>query len=45
MVLDKEQLDALKKMEDFAENSNPIYGASDTVQPPAFVVNIWRRVA
>lgn len=28
-----------------AENSNPIYGASDTVQPPAFVVNIWRRVA
>ena len=24
MVLDKEQLDALKKMEDFAENSNPI---------------------
>ena len=25
-------------------NSNSIYGNSDTVQPPAFVVNIWKRV-
>ncbi len=24
---------------------NPIYGASDRVQPPAYVVNIWRRTA
>lgn len=28
-----------------AENSNPIYGNSETVQPPAFVVYMWRRVA
>lgn len=28
-----------------AENSNPIYGASDTVQPPAYLVNIWKRTA
>jgi hypothetical protein len=28
-----------------ASKSNPIYGASTTVQPPAFVVNIWRRTA
>ena len=25
--------------------SNPIYGNSDTVQPPAYVVNVWRRIA
>lgn len=24
---------------------NPIYGASDTVQPPAYCMYIWRRVA
>ena len=24
---------------------NPIYGNSNTVQPPAFVVNIWKRTA
>lgn len=24
---------------------NPVYGRSDTVQPPAFVVNIWVRTA
>ena len=24
--------------------SNPIYGNSTTVQPPAYVVNIWRRI-
>ena len=28
-----------------ASSSNPIYGASDTVQPPAYCVYIWRRVA
>ena len=25
--------------------SNPIYGNSTTVQPPAFVVNFWKRTA
>ncbi|MBQ8981629.1 MAG: hypothetical protein IJ077_08485 [Eubacterium sp.] len=28
-----------------ASGSNSIYGNSDTVQPPAYVVNIWRRTA
>lgn len=28
-----------------ASHSNPIYGASDTVQPPALCVNIWQRIA
>lgn len=28
-----------------ASRSNPIYGNSDTVQPPAFVVYMWRRTA
>ena len=28
-----------------ASLSNPIYGASDTVQPPAYYINIWERVA
>ena len=28
-----------------ASRSNSIYGNSNTVQPPAFLVNIWRRVA
>ena len=28
-----------------ASASNPIYGASDTVQPPAYCTYIWRRVA
>ena len=28
-----------------ASGSNPIYGASDTVQPPAYCMYIWRRVA
>lgn len=28
-----------------ASLSNPIYGNSDTVQPPAYVVNVWRRTA
>lgn len=25
--------------------TDPIYGKSDTVQPPAYVVNVWRRTA
>ena len=28
-----------------ASRSNPIYGASNTVQPPALYINIWERVA
>ena len=28
-----------------ASRSNPIYGASDTVQPPAYYINIWERLA
>lgn len=28
-----------------ASRSNPIYGRSDTVQPPARIVNIWKRVS
>lgn len=27
-----------------ASRSNPIYGASDTVQPPAYCLYLWRRV-
>ena len=28
-----------------ASRSNAIYGKSNTVQPPAYLVNIWRRIA
>lgn len=28
-----------------ASHSNPIYGAADTVQPPAYIVNIWQRTS
>ena len=28
-----------------ASKSNPIYGKSSTVQPPAYLVNIWKRTA
>lgn len=28
-----------------ASRSNPIYGNSDTVQPPAYVINVFRRTA
>lgn len=28
-----------------AQNSNSIYGNSNTVQPPAYIANIWRRTA
>lgn len=28
-----------------ASKSNEIYGNSDTVQPPAYLVNIWKRTA
>lgn len=27
-----------------ASKSNSIYGASDTVQPPAYVVTFWKRI-
>lgn len=27
-----------------ASNSSPVYGKSDTVQPPAYKVHFWRRV-
>ena len=28
-----------------ASRSNPIYGRSNTVQPPAYLVNVWKRTA
>lgn len=28
-----------------ASRSNPLYGNSDTVQPPARIVNVWKRVS
>lgn len=28
-----------------ASRSNPIYGNSETVQPPAYLVNVWKRTA
>ena len=28
-----------------ASANNPIYGNSDTVQPPAYLVNVWKRMA
>lgn len=28
-----------------AANSSSIYGSSDTVQPPAYLVNIWQRIS
>jgi hypothetical protein len=28
-----------------ASRSNSIYGKSDTVQPPAYLVNVWKRTA
>lgn len=28
-----------------ASHSNSVYGSSDTVQPPAYLVNIWQRTA
>lgn len=28
-----------------ASASNSIYGKSDTVQPPAYIVNIWKRIS
>lgn len=27
-----------------ASDSNPIYGASDTVQPATYYINIWKRI-
>lgn len=34
-----------RKLDFDASLSNSIYGNSNTVQPPAFVVNIWKRTA
>ena len=34
-----------KKIYSDASRSSSVYGNSDTVQPPAFVVNIWQRIA
>lgn len=34
-----------RKIKFSADSSNSIYGASNTVQPPAYVVNIWERTA
>ena len=34
-----------RKVEFNASRSNSIYGKSSTVQPPAFVVNIWQRIS
>ncbi len=28
----------------YASDDNSIYGRSSTVQPPAYVVNVWRRI-
>nr|DAH42369.1 MAG TPA: hypothetical protein [Caudoviricetes sp.] len=28
-----------------AANSSSIYGSSNTVQPPAYLVNIWQRIS
>lgn len=28
-----------------ADRSSSVFGASNTVQPPAYVVNVWRRIA
>ncbi len=36
---------AAKEIKFDASRSNAIYGASDTVQPPALAVNIWKRTA
>ena len=33
-----------KQLKFDASHSNPIYGASNTVQPPAYCMYIWRRV-
>lgn len=33
------------KLKFSASESNPLYGASDTVQPPAYYAYIWRRIA
>ena len=36
---------SISKISFSAKNSNSIYGNSSTVQPPAYVVNVWRRTA
>ena len=34
-----------RRLDFAASHSNSTYGSSSTVQPPAYVVNIWRRTA
>lgn len=36
--------DALYSLTIDASKSNAIYGASDTVQPPAHIVTFWKRI-
>lgn len=44
-ILTKNRKNNSAKLSFNASSSNPIYGASATVQPPAYCVYIWRRVA
>lgn len=44
-ILTKDGKNNSAKLSFNASTSSPIYGASDTVQPPAYCVYIWRRVA
>lgn len=44
-ILTKNEKNNSAKLSFNASSSNPIYGASDTVQPPAYCMYIWRRVA
>lgn len=44
-ILTKNEKNNSAKLSFNASTSNPIYGASDTVQPPAYCMYIWRRVA
>lgn len=37
--------DTIRQVTFDASRSSSIYGNSDTVQPPAFCVNIWQRIA
>jgi hypothetical protein len=40
-----EQTGVPNKAEFSASRSSSVYGSSNTVQPPAYVVNVWRRTA
>lgn len=41
---DSQYYNADIKMSMDASRSNPIYGRSDTVQPPAYYLHIWKRI-